>query len=61
MKSLLGCDRIQCFIHATIIDFPVPTPAAIAENTGIVSAIEPVDLKERIKDVLITVGGDYGI
>ncbi|GMR41475.1 hypothetical protein PMAYCL1PPCAC_11670 [Pristionchus mayeri] len=35
----------------------VPTPAAIAPNTGVVSAeaIAPVELKSRIKDVLNTV------
>ncbi|GMS88816.1 hypothetical protein PENTCL1PPCAC_10991, partial [Pristionchus entomophagus] len=33
----------------------VPTPSAIAENTGVVSAIGSVDLKNRIKEVLTAV------
>ncbi|KAF8359094.1 rcq-5 [Pristionchus pacificus] len=48
-------DEVPITSAAPLAAVQVPTPAAIAENTGIVSAIEPVDLKERIKDVLITV------
>ncbi|GMT17145.1 hypothetical protein PFISCL1PPCAC_8442 [Pristionchus fissidentatus] len=32
-----------------------PTHAAIAENTGVVSAIDPAELKRRVKEVLTTV------